>query len=85
MNRTVLLIVSIIVGLIIGGLLGELISYVLPTGVVKTFFLKSVDFGFEPVKVDLVILSFTFGFKMEFNFISLVSIVIIIYYFKWWL
>ncbi len=85
MNRTALLIVAILTGLLIGGLLGELVAYFLPTGVVKTFFMKSINFGFKPVEINLAVISFTIGFQMKFNFVSLVAVILTIYYFKWWL
>ena len=85
MNKTLVLVLAVIVGILIGGLVGELLAYFLPTSVVRTFFMKSIDFGIDPVVVNLVIIKLTFGIMFKFNFISLILVVLTVYYFKWWL
>ncbi|MBN2544118.1 DUF4321 domain-containing protein [bacterium] len=85
MNKTLIFILAILVGILIGGLVGELLAYFLPTSVVRTFFMKSIDFGFETITLNLVIIKLTFGLTFKFNFISLILVVLTVYYFKWWL
>ncbi|MBN1755350.1 DUF4321 domain-containing protein [bacterium] len=84
MNKLGILILAIFVGLLIGGLVGELLAYILPTSVVRTFFMKSVDFGLDPVVLNLIVIKLTFGISLKFNFISLVLVILTVYYFKWW-
>lgn len=76
---------AVVVGILVGALLTELLMFVLPTGVVRTFFSKEVDFGIDPVHMDLALIELTFGFQLKFNFIALISIALTVYYFKWWL
>ncbi len=78
------LFIAIITGAVIGGLLGSILAHILPLGVVKTLFQKSVTVGFDPVRVNLYIISLTFGLKLYINFLSAIGIFIAIYYFKWW-
>lgn len=61
-------------GAIIGSAFGELIAFLLPQGVVKQFFLRSANLGFDPVKLDLGILNFTLGFRFILNVIGIVGI-----------
>ncbi len=76
---------AVAVGILAGALLTEILTFALPTGVVKTFFMKEVEFGIDPIHVDLALIEFTFGFTLAFNFIALVAIALTVYYFKWWL
>jgi len=84
-KRFAVVLLAVVVGLLAGALLTELLGFVLPTGVVKTFFMKEIGFGIDPVHVDLALVEFTVGFRMYFNFVSLVAIGLTVYYFKWWL
>jgi len=76
---------AVVVGILAGALLTEVLSFVLPTGVVKTFFMKEVKFGIDPIHVDLALIEVTFGFTFGFNFIAIIMVALTIYYFKWWL
>ncbi|RKZ31696.1 hypothetical protein DRQ36_01105 [bacterium] len=76
---------AVVVGILVGALLTEILTFILPTGVVKTFFMKEVGFGFDPVHIDLALLEFTFGFTFHFNFIAIIAVALTVYYFKWWL
>lgn len=80
-----MVLLAVIVGLLVGALVTELLGFVLPTGVVRTFFMKEVSFGLKPTTVDLALFEFTFGFGLRFNFVALVAIGLTVYYFKWWL
>jgi len=74
---------------------GELIGSYLPDGAVKTLFLKSLDIGLgqrgvtvndiqEPIYINLYSVSLAFGFLIKINFVSLLMIILVIIYFKWW-
>ncbi|RKZ35185.1 hypothetical protein DRQ33_00285 [bacterium] len=59
---------------------------ILPTGVVKNFLVYSINFGIEPpVTVDIAVVKFSFGFTLSFTVISLLFMILVVYYFKWWL
>jgi len=76
---------AVIVGILVGALLTEILAFILPTGVVKTFFMKEIGFGMDPIHIDLALFELTFGFTLHFNFIAVVAIALTVYYFKWWL
>ena len=78
---TILLILFL--GLLIGSALGELITYLIPAGVVKEFFLKSAIAKFGPATLNIEILTFTLGFSFKLNVIGIVGIIIAAYLLKW--
>jgi hypothetical protein len=89
------IIVSLIMAAIIGGFLGQLIGEYLPEGAVKTLFIKSMDIGIgqrgisvneiqEPIYINLYSISLAFGLLIKINFVSLLMIILVIIYFKWW-
>ncbi len=80
---------------IIGGFLGQLIGEYLPEGAVKTLFMRSMDIGIgergvmvndiqQPIHINLYSISLTFGFLLKINFVSLLMVILVIIYFKWW-
>jgi hypothetical protein len=89
------IIVSLIMAAIVGGFLGQLIGEYLPEGAVKTLFIKSMDIGIgqrgisvnqvqEPIYINLYSISLAFGLLIKINFVSLLMIILVIIYFKWW-
>ncbi len=74
----------LLIAIIIGGYIGELLALILPEGGVKTFFLRSVEFGFETITINLAIIKFSFGLILRFNFASLLALAVVVYYFRWW-
>ncbi len=89
------IIISLIMAAIIGGFMGQLIGEYLPEGAVKTLFVKSMDIGIgqrgisvnevqEPIYIDLYSISLAFGLIVKINFVSLLMIILVIIYFKWW-
>jgi hypothetical protein len=89
------IIVSLIMAAIVGGFLGQLIGEYLPEGAVKTLFVKSMDIGIgqrgvsvneiqEPIYINLYSISLAFGLLIKINFVSLLMIILVIIYFKWW-
>ena len=71
-------------GALIGTAMGEILGFVLPEGVVKEFFLRSVTASVGPALIDLVMFSFTFGFSIKINSISLIGIGTAYYLLRWW-
>lgn len=89
------IIISLIMAAIVGGFLGQLIGEYLPEGAVKTLFVKSMDIGIgqrgvsvneiqEPIYINLYSISLAFGLLIKINFVSLLMIILVIIYFKWW-
>ncbi|MCD6594948.1 hypothetical protein DRQ29_02225 [bacterium] len=79
-------VIAIISGIISGSLVSELLKMILPTGVVKNFLTYSINFGIEPpFTINLAVVKLSFGFAVSFTVISLLFLILIIYYFKWWL
>ena len=78
------IIVALILGAVFGGLLGDLIGSFLPAGAAKTVFTKSVSIGFDTIKVDFYTIAFTFGLMLKINFMSMLVVILVIIYFRWW-
>ncbi|MFH2037505.1 MAG: DUF4321 domain-containing protein [Candidatus Zixiibacteriota bacterium] len=78
------IIVALLLGAILGGFLGEMVGAYLPTGAAKTLFTKSIKIGFETTRVELYAISFTVGLMFKINFLSVLGVLLVIVYFKWW-
>lgn len=75
---------AVVLGALMGSALGEVIGLVLPDGVVKEFFLRAATFGINPAVINLVVISFTFGFTFKLNIIGFIGIIIAAYIFRWY-
>lgn len=78
------IIIALVLGAVLGGLVGELIGNFLPPGGAKTLFERSIQIGFEPVKVDLYAISFTIGLMFKINAVSVLFVLLVIIYFRYW-
>ena len=78
------LVFTFFAGAIIGTLAGKLIALALPDGVVKDFFLVSVDPGFSPATLDIGICTLTFGLTLHINMIGVIGIIVAIYILRWY-
>lgn len=78
------IIVALILGAVLGGLLGDIIGTYLPPSAAKTVFTKSIEIGFDTIKVDFYAISFTFGMLVRMNFMSILVVLLVIIYFRWW-
>ena len=65
---------GLILGALIGTLLGEVLGMILPPGVVRELFLRSVSLAFGPATLDLLILNVTFGFSFSLNFSGVIGL-----------
>jgi large-conductance mechanosensitive channel len=83
-REVIFLTVALVLGAVVGGLLGELIGSFLPEGAVKTLFMESIDIGIKPFSVEAYALSLTFGLMVKINFVSILMIIFVIIYFRWW-
>ena len=71
-------------GLLIGTAFGEIIGAVLPEGVVRTFFTSGFNYGFGPVDLNLIILSFTFGFWLKVNLTGILGVALMAHLLRWY-
>lgn len=78
-----LLVLIIILGALIGTVIGQ-IALLLPEGVVKEFFVRSVTSGFDPATLDLNVFSLTFGFTFNLNISGVIGIAIAVYMLRWY-
>jgi len=78
------LLVSLVLAAVVGGLIGDIIGSFLPEGAVKTLFEKSISIGFKPLTVELYAISFTIGLMVKINFVSILFIILVVIYFRWW-
>jgi|UniRef100_A0A7C3YRT6 hypothetical protein len=73
----------IIVGGIVFGVIGEVIGLIIPESPVKKVILKYIWVGFSPVTINLNIVSFTIGFHIKFNLLSVLGIIFLGYILRW--
>ena len=78
------IITGLILGAILGGLVGDVIGTFLPVGAAKTAFTKSIEVGVGPTKVDFYSVAFTFGLMFKINFMSVLVVLLVLVYFRWW-
>lgn len=65
-------------GVIIGSVVGEIIGLLLPEGnVFRDLFVAGKDFVVEPVTIDLIVFTFTVGFSITVNLVSVLGIVVV--------
>lgn len=78
------IITALILGAVFGGLIGDIIGSYLPPGTAKEVFTKSIEVGFQTTKVDFYAISFTVGLMFRINFMSVLVVLLVIVYFRWW-
>ena len=78
------IIVALLLGAVLGGFVGELIGSFLPPGAAKTLFTKSLEVGFDTIRVGFYSISFTIGLMFKINFMSVLGVLLVIIYFRWW-
>ena len=77
-----LIVLGLFTGAVIGGVLGNILGLLLPEGVVKDFFLSSINFDLAGltgqdigvIVLDLNLLTLKFGLSLKFNFTSLIGL-----------
>jgi len=78
------LVFSIIAATVFGGLIGDITSSFLPDGTAKLLLGKQIEIGFDATRVDLYALSFTVGLLFRVNFMSVLLVILVVVYFRWW-
>ncbi len=65
-------------GLILGTVVGEAVGLVLPEGkVIRDVFVNATDLHVGPLHVDLVVFSFTLGFSLRVNLMSVLGVFVV--------
>ncbi|MEE9442426.1 MAG: DUF4321 domain-containing protein [candidate division Zixibacteria bacterium] len=83
-REVIFIVTSLILGAVIGGLVGDIIATYLPPGAAKTLFSKSIQIGIDTTRFDFYAIAFTFGLMIKINFLSVLTVVLVIVYFRWW-
>ena len=87
------LIVGIVMAAVGGALVGDLVGSFLPDGTIKTLFQKHVEIGLgqtaglqtvEPLTINLYALSLVLGLTIRINFVSVLFVLLLLIYFRWW-
>lgn len=78
------LLVSLVLAAVVGGLIGDITGSFLPEGAVKTLFEKTISIGFKSLTVELYAISFTIGLMVKINFVSILFLILVVIYFRWW-
>lgn len=77
-------VIGVLLGAIVGGLVGDIVGSFLPEGTAKLLFVKSIAVGFPTVSFQFYAISFTIGLVFQFNFVSVLMMIFVLAYFRWW-
>ena len=86
-RRRPLAVVALIIflGIIVGTVVGEVIGIIIPEGkVIRDVFVNSTDLNIGPLHLDLVVFSFTLGFSLRVNLMSVVGIFLVFLVLRWY-
>ncbi len=73
----------LLTGGLLGGVLGETLRSLSSEGVIRNLFLTGFDLGVDPpFSLDLRLFSFSFGFMIRVNLLSLLGMILGIYIYK---
>ncbi|MCD6379120.1 DUF4321 domain-containing protein [bacterium] len=65
-------------GVVLGSVVGEVIGILLPDGsVIQQLFVSGSEFHVGPIFCDLVVFTFTIGFSLKVNLISVLGIIVV--------
>lgn len=83
-KRLGFLLILLIFGIIIGTTVGEAIAFLIPEGVVKEFFLRSIVASLGPGTLNLVAFSVTLGLSLKVNLMAVLGMILAAYIFRWY-
>lgn len=90
MGRTSLgiLILAIFIGMLAGSIVGQIMGVVIDSlglhnNVVQKVLVNSYTYEFYPTRINLIIMTFTLGFSLHLNILSLLGIGTAWYYIKY--
>lgn len=65
-------------GVVLGSVVGELIGHLLPEGnVIKQLFVSGPHFEVGPLYCNLIVFTFTIGFSLKVNLVSVLGIAVV--------
>ncbi|HET6348947.1 MAG TPA: DUF4321 domain-containing protein [Candidatus Krumholzibacteria bacterium] len=71
-------------GIVVGTVLGEAVGLILPEGkVVRDVFVNTLEYHVGPVHVDLIVFSFTLGFSLRVNLMSVIGIFAVLMFLRY--
>jgi hypothetical protein len=86
-RRRPLAVVALILflGIVVGTVVGEVIGVILPEGkTIRDVFVNSTDLHVGPLHLDLVVFSFTLGFSLKVNLMSVIGIFVVALMLRWY-
>jgi hypothetical protein len=83
-----ILIVAIVVGIIAGNVVGQVLAVIfdglgLQNNVVEKVLIESYVYKLNPIEINLIIMTLTLGFSLDFNVLSFLGIGLAWYYVKY--
>ncbi len=83
-----ILIVAIFVGIIAGNVVGQVLAVIfdglgLQNDVVEKVLIESYVYKLNPIEINLIIMTLTLGFSLDFNVLSFLGIGLAWYYVKY--
>ena len=82
-NNYYFILLVVVCGALISSSLGLFISYVLPVGVVRDFFLLSKMIGWDPLIIDLFVINLTVGLYINISVLSILGMFIAWYFLRY--
>ena len=84
-RRLAVVALILFLGIIVGTVIGEAIGLMLPEGkVLRDVFVNATDFHVGPLHINLVVFSFTLGFSLHVNLMSVVGVVVVSLLLRWY-
>ncbi len=72
-------------GVILGGVIGETIGLLLPEdNVIRQLFVSGKEFQVGPVYLNLIVMTFTLGFTLKVNLVSVLGIIVVAFLLRWY-
>ena len=83
-----ILIVAIVIGILAGNVVGQVLAVIfdglgLENNVAEKVLIESYVYKFNPIEINLIVMTLTLGFSLNFNVLSFLGIGIAWYYVKY--
>ena len=83
-----LLLVAIFIGILAGNVVGQVLAVIfdglgLENNVAEKVLIESYVYKLNPIEINLIVMTLTFGFSLSFNVLSFLGIGIAWYYVKY--
>ena len=72
-------------GVVLGSVLGETIGILMPEdSVIRELFVSGKEFRVGPVYLDLIVFTFTVGFSLKVNLVSVLGVIMVAFLLRWY-